>query len=58
MKSLAIIARTLFPVDASERSMRPRRSGTSHSSLLSQVLAVGFAVTPLIIVIEAMAQTV
>lgn len=56
MKQLSLAARTLFPVDGRATARSPRRSG--GQSLLQQLLAVTFAATPLVVLVDAIAQTV
>ncbi|WP_176472902.1 hypothetical protein [Sphingomonas lenta] len=55
MKQITLAARALFPVSGREAVRPPRRSGSS--TLLQQLLAVTFAATPLVILIDAVAQT-
>lgn len=53
MKNVSLIARTLFPVAGRERAPSARRPG----GLLQPMLAIGFALAPLVILAEAIAQT-
>lgn len=56
MSRLSVVVRTLYPVDA-RGSAGPRKTGSGRSSLLQQVMAVCFAAAPLLVLIEAIAET-
>lgn len=56
MKTIAIVTETLFPVAARGR-VAPRRPRPGQSGLLGQLLAVAFAATPLVVMIDAVART-
>lgn len=57
MNKLSLVMRTLYPVDARGNVRRSSRSSSSQSTLLGQVLALCFAVTPLLVLIEAVSVT-
>lgn len=57
MKTVTVAARTLFPVVTRPAPPKPRRAGSGGMNLLGSLLAVTFAATPFIVLIDAVAQT-
>ena len=57
MKTVVTATRTLFPVVGREITHSTSRRSREGSSLLGGLIATAFALTPLAVIIQAMAET-
>lgn len=57
MKNVLVAAQLLFPVPGRDRKTAPRRVAPGEAGTLRALLAISFAIAPLVVMMSAVAQT-